>query len=431
MLPDSSISAGLCEAGIDLRVEQRAEDALPHVVAAGGDIDAVLLDLIFPAGQMSGEEALAGLRERYPDLPVIILTKRDSFVMRRDLLRAGACDYVFKWPDTGLDCDEIAVAVLRAVREANLRRFLRRAEAGPGLLVAEDKSSQLALRQFEDFLPSSKPVLITGEPGTGKTLFATEFHRRGPRARGFLMPFDARESSIERDLFGANGRGSLIPRDGTLLIRNAQHLPGALRRRLENADLCGARLVLTGPPFHYEYQHLFRACSHLPLPPLRSRRKDIKPLAEFFLERHDDAHPPARHRFHPAAIQLLCGRDYPFNLTELRQAVEDAALRAKGSEILVENVAPPVSAAWDPEQEFEPLLEGRISWLQFENRYRQAAEFRWSTHLDELYETLRQRYFERFGVYPPYKQFLGRGEKVETIRKRRSRRGQGKRVPPA
>ena len=357
VLPDSSISAGLCEAGIDLRVEQRAEDALPHVVAAGGDIDAVLLDLIFPAGQMSGEEALAGLRERYPDLPVIILTKRDSFVMRRDLLRAGACDYVFKWPDTGLDCDEIAVAVLRAVREANLRRFLRRAEAGPGLLVAEDKSSQLALRQFEDFLPSSKPVLITGEPGTGKTLFATEFHRRGPRARGFLMPFDARESSIERDLFfGANGRGSLIPRDGTLLIRNAQHLPGALRRRLENADLCGARLVLTGPPFHYEYQHLFRACSHLPLPPLRSRREGRErrsPNSSWSATTTPTRRPAIA--FTPPPSNCCAAAIIPSTSLSCGRQSRTPPCGPRVAEILVENVAPPVSAAWDPEQEFEPL----------------------------------------------------------------------------
>jgi two-component system NtrC family response regulator len=367
---------------------------------------------------MQGEDALEELRKAYPELPVVILTQRDSLRASREFLLAGAGGYVLKAEPGESQAVEIEIAITRAVRAANLNRYRRRFQPAEGLLVGQSLLSKKVLREFQLWLPSNKPVLILGEPGTGKKLFAAEFHRQRHRRPDQWFALDARESEdIDRALFAG---GFLLGAAAgcTLLIEHAELLERSTWKRLDSADTNYGRILFTARQLD-EKIPLLRRAHVLRLPNLDHRREDIPALAQFFLDRYDDAHPPLRHIFEPAAAEVLKLRNYPFNLSDLQAVVEDAAMRAEGERIGAADIQAQDAGEWDPRKSLEDVLDRRLSWLKFCKRHkahsqsRMDQEFLW-------FEALRDElFFERYGRQPSTKEFLDTGELPNTANSRK------------
>jgi len=233
-------------------------------------------------------------------------------------------------------------------------------------------------------------VLLQGESGTGKDLVAHLLHYEGPRRN---QPFikvhcpSIPEDLLESELFGhergaftdaaAAKAGKIEMADGgTLYFDQVQELSLGLQakllrvveeRRFErlggtrtlevdvrlvssaNVDL---REAVTQGRFREDLYHRLSVVP-LALPPLRQRREDILPLAEYFLARERERHTTEARGFDDAAAGVLKGYHWPGNVRELRSVVERAALYSNGETIRAAALPPQVL------EQPQPLWVGR------------------------------------------------------------------------
>jgi two-component system nitrogen regulation response regulator GlnG len=232
----------------------------------------------------------------------------------------------------------------------------------------QDVFKQIALASASDV-----PVLVTGESGTGKELVAKALHTHGPRRGGPFVPVCPAALSptvIESELFG-HVRGAFTGADrdrpgllelaggGTVLLDEIGDLSLGLQVKLlraveqrEVTPVGGTQprpidiriVAATNRPIadmarrgRFREDLFFRlSVFHIELPPLRDRPEDIPALAESFLRRLGLAH--AGKRFTDAALTELKSRPWRGNVRELRNAVERAAILARGDAIAPEHL---------------------------------------------------------------------------------------------
>ena len=212
---------------------------------------------------------------------------------------------------------------------------------------------------------STTPVLIVGEPGTGKRQVARTIHQNGPGRQQPLVPFDCEALPVEileRELFGVDrsaeaeygtisrGRGTQHGlacrwRDGsTLLIREILMLPRDLQERLAASLDTSVRLLATtalDPTIALESEQLrpelYFALTTLVihLQPLRERRDELPVLAQHLLERANQRGGKQKTGFSPQAIATLMAYDWPGNLRELARVIDHAHTHSAEGEPLV------------------------------------------------------------------------------------------------
>jgi DNA-binding NtrC family response regulator len=356
------------EAGYAVSDFATADAALAHI-AAGGDADAVITDLIMPG--MRGHELLAEVRGRRPELNVIIITAFGAIDSAIALVKAGAYDYLTKPFGT----DELLLTLERALDESRLRREVARladtAIALPGF-VGASRAIQDVCGVVRRAAASQSPVLITGESGTGKELVARALHQLSARPGRFVAVNCAAlpENLLESELFGHDkGAFTGAGRDkpglletahlGTLFLDEVTELPQTLQpkllRALEEGEVrrLGAtqprsfsvrfvtatnrdleQLVANGRFRDDLYWRLH--VIHIHMPPLRDRTPDIPLLVEHFLA----GRPVSRE-----AMAVLAAYPWPGNVRELRNALERAATLATAPEIRADDLPPRIREA--------------------------------------------------------------------------------------
>src|SRR5690348_14595536 len=340
-------------------------------------IDVVIQDMNFTADTTSGEEGVAlfrAIRERHPDLPVILLTAWTHLETAVELVKAGAADYLGKpWNDSKLlttvenllELSESTREVSRSRRERRQRRELLQSKYDLDGLVFASEAMGRTLNLACQIARSDVPVLITGPNGTGKERIASIVHANSAVKRG---PFVAVNCGalpgelIEAELFGAEagaytgankareGRFELAD-GGTLFLDEIGNLPlpGQMKllRVLEtgqferlgsgktrqakvrvlsatNADL---KAMIQAGTFREDLYYRLNVIE-VNLPPLSERIDDILPLAEFFLA--------DRATLGDAAREALLAYPWPGNVRELKNAIERAALLTGGKPITPE-----------------------------------------------------------------------------------------------
>jgi DNA-binding NtrC family response regulator len=340
-------------------------------------VDVVIQDMNFTADTTSGEEGVElfrAIRERHPDLPVILLTAWTHLETAVELVKAGAADYLAKpWDDHKLlatvenllELSESTREVSRARRERRRRREVLQSTYDLDGLVFASEAMARTLELACQVARAEVPILITGPNGAGKERIASIVHRNSLVKKG---PFVAVNCGalpgelIEAELFGADagaytgankareGRFELAD-GGTLFLDEIGNLPlpgqmkllrvletgeferlGSGRTRkakvrvlsATNADL---KAMIRAGTFREDLYYRLNVIE-VNLPPLSERIDDVLPLAEHFLA--------GRATLGEAAREALLAYPWPGNVRELKNAIERAALLAGGKPITPE-----------------------------------------------------------------------------------------------
>jgi DNA-binding NtrC family response regulator len=348
-------------------------------------VDVVIADMNFSADTTSGEEGVAlfhAIRERHPDLPVILLTGWSHLETAVQLVKAGAADYMSKpWDDAKLLATvENLLELSENARVAAHTRMTRRRRRDAlehnydlrGIVFASDEMLQvleLACRVAR----AEVPVLVTGPNGAGKERIAEIVHANSAVRDKPLVTVNCGAlpgELIEAELFGAEAgafTGATRAREGrfeaadggTLFLDEIGNLPPAgqmkLLRVLEsgeferlgstrtrkvkvrvisatNADI-GA--MIRDGKFREDLYYRLNTIE-VTLPPLAERSEDVLPLAEHFLD--DDA------VLSDDARDALFAYSWPGNVRELKNAIDRAKLLGGRDEITVEHLGLPVVA---------------------------------------------------------------------------------------
>jgi DNA-binding NtrC family response regulator len=342
------------------------EAALARLTRAGGPpISAMILDLVMP--DLDGMAVLERLSRRPVAVPVIVQTAPGGIDAGAAAMRAGAFDFLVK-PATP---ERVRVSLANALRIGALEgevlrmRLDRSGALGLSDIILHSSSMERVHRLAERAARSPIPVLIEGERGVGKELFARAIHGSSARrTRPFVAVScgDLSGDAIEVALFGARnggsaGRDMLEASGGTLFLDEIGALPpdlqerlarllaeqgadGSAARRPQRADVrliaaTSRRLIDLVCEDAFDEQ-LFHRLNILPIwiPPLRERRADIPDLARSFLARlASEAGRSFVTGISAAALDLLAADAWPGNLCELQHAIFRAVMLCEGSEL--------------------------------------------------------------------------------------------------
>ncbi len=410
----------LREEGHHVLVASSAEAGLK--LAREHTLSLVLLDVRLPGE--SGLSALPKFREATGDAPLIVMTAFGDLETAVTAVRQGASDYLTK----PFSLDEAGQACRRALRRAETSAgessatnygSARRPQGEPShQLVGNSAAMQKVFRQIALVAASELSVLITGETGTGKELVAAAIHRHSHRKdQPYLAvaPVAFSPSLLESELFG-HVRGAFTgatedrkglfetASGGTILLDEIGDLPLAaqvkLLRVLEQRQVvrvgevqpraCDVRILaathrdlrrgVSDGTFREDLLYRLSAVT-IELPALRSRPEDIVPLVRHFL--NELGYPAADNAVDSSLAPLLEQRPWYGNVRELRNAVEHAAVVARGRPLDISDFPPPqisdtsveastaaVVAAWTQRE----LEQGADTPQPLYERFLQATE---------------------------------------------------------
>jgi two-component system nitrogen regulation response regulator GlnG len=359
-----SLERRLAEDGHETAVCSSAEDALARIGRHQPDL--VVLDVRLPG--MDGLTAIGHIRQIAGPLPILVITAFGSLDVAVSAVRNGAYDYLVKPFDLEHAARVIASGLARR-SPGRSRPAQEGVVAAPGQeLLGRSAAMQEVFKRIALVAATDSAVLISGESGTGKELVARAIHAHSPRASGPWVPVNLAALSpslVESELFGhrrgaftgAEGdrQGLLELADGgTVFFDEVADIPLAVQvkllRVLEQRELTPVGetrprtvdfrvLAATHRDLRTEVRECrFRAdlfyrlaVFEIGLPPLRERADDVPLLAERFLA--SLGLQPSSTTLGAAAITELTRRRWPGNVRELRNAVEHAALLARGGEI--------------------------------------------------------------------------------------------------
>lgn len=348
-----------------------AADANQALDALGTQpFDLVLTDLRMPGS--SGIDLLHEIRNRRPDVAVVLMTAFGTVDNAVEAMRSGAVDFLPK----PIDLDRLEAVTSRALAHRRLLRenkALRRrlTETGAGFrLLGSSTAMAEVLQRASRAAETDATVLIQGGSGTGKELLARSLHDLSRRADGPFIAVNCAalpETLLESELFG-HRRGAFTGADrdrdgrvqaatgGTLFLDEIGDLPPAVQVKLlrflqdheftpvgGDSPLQADVRVVTAThrdlraridEGEFREDLFFRLhVVHLQLPDLADRREDIPELAAHFLERSAHRYGRPARTFSAEAMAALMGHDYRGNVRELENVIEQAVVMSPGEVI--------------------------------------------------------------------------------------------------
>jgi len=364
--------------------------------ALGGETPQIIVSDIRMPGE-SGLELLQQAKQRFPHLPVIIMTAYSDLESAVAAFQGGAYEYLPK----PFDVDHAVELIRRALDESVRKDEAVEAPAVEPEILGQAPAMQDVFRVIGRLSQSHATVLITGESGTGKELVASALHRHSPRAaKPFIalntaaIPKDLLESELfghERGAFtGAQNmrRGRFEQADGgTLFLDEIGDMPADLQTRLLRV-LSDSQFYRVGghqpikanvrviAATHQDLetrvkQGLFREdlfhrlnVIRLRLPPLRERREDIPLLVRHFLAKSARELGVEPKRLSDAAMKFLAAQDFPGNVRQLENLCHWLTVMAPGVNIEVKDLPSELryeSGAAATEQNWVAALEREVA----------------------------------------------------------------------
>ncbi len=328
--------------------------------------------------RMPGESGLVLLdkvKERFPHIPVIIMTAYSDLDSAVAVFQGGAFEYLPK----PFDIDHALALIRRATTETPSSTPAAVATAETPEMLGHAPAMQEVFRAIGRLSQSSATVLITGESGTGKELVARALHRHSPRAAGLFVAINTAaipRDLLESELFGhergaftgaqAARRGRFEQAEGgTLFLDEIGDMPPELQVRLlrvlsdgeyyrvgGHAPLKSSVRVIAATHQNLEERvrlGLFREdlmhrlnVVRLRLPPLCERQEDIAPLARHFLQKSARELAVEPKLLSDDVLKVLAAFSFPGNVRQLENICHWLTVMAPGQRIGVADLPPEV-----------------------------------------------------------------------------------------
>ena len=342
---------------------------------AAEEIDVVVCDVKLPDG--SGLDMTRTIKSCHPAVEILLLTAHAQIADGVEAMRSGAFDYISK----GADNDKLLPLIARAMEKARLQRKVVKLQEQVAhaysweQIIGQSFVLQQTLALARKVTAADTTVLLLGETGTGKELFARAIHAGSTRASQPFMALNCSALSkdlLESELFGHKAgaftgamkdKRGLIEEagGGTLFLDEIGEMPVALQAKLlrvletrqfykvgstspTDADV----RIISATNRHLQSEvdegkfreDLFYRLNvfTIEIPPLRDRKKDIPTLAAHFVKMFAAKMNKARQAMSREFVQLLERQPWKGNIRELRNVIERAVILTDGPELGVESL---------------------------------------------------------------------------------------------
>ncbi|CAL2093246.1 sigma-54 dependent transcriptional regulator [Tenacibaculum sp. 190524A02b] len=348
-------------------------------------IDVVLLDMNYRIGFEDGKEGLYWLKHiksLSPETTVVLMTAFGSVHLAVEAIKQGATDFILKpWNSeklyavvnagVELSRSKRKATQLQIVQEQQNQDFHKQTEH----IIGNSQAMQSAIKLVHKVAPTDANILILGENGTGKYVFAKEIHLQSNRKNHPFIHVDLgslNENLFESELFGyvkgaftdahkdTIGRFELA-KGGTIFLDEIGNLPLHLQSKLltviQNKKITrlgegkereiDARIICaTNAPIHdmveeqtFRQDLLFRINTiELNLPPLRDRKEDVQLLASHFLQKLNSKYRKHITGFSKEAISALNKYHWPGNIREIEHIIERAVIITEENLIQIDDL---------------------------------------------------------------------------------------------
>jgi len=357
-----SLRERLAGEGFKVLEVETGEEALAHLEAKV--VDLVLLDYKLPG--ITGLEVFKVVREKYGDIPVIMMTAYSTVERAVEAMRMGVFNYLTK----PFDLDELVVNIEKAMENTALRREVARLREAQRMEFGVEKviaASEIMRKLFKNVLKIAQSpavtVLLTGESGVGKDLLAKAIHDRSGRSDEPFMNVTCTTitaSLLESELFG-HERGAFtdaksskkglfeLSDGGTVFLDEIGDMPPALQAKLlrflqdktfkrvgGTDDITVDVRIIAATNKNLEKlveegafrEDLYYRLNVIPLaiPPLRERASDVPLLAQHFVDVFNRQFRKELKGIKAEALDQLAAYGWPGNVRELKNVIERAMI---------------------------------------------------------------------------------------------------------
>lgn len=347
-----------------------AEDALIAIKEQGLP-KVVITDICLPG--LSGENILASISHQDPDIPVILITGHGDISMAVNALRNGAYDFIEK----PFPIERLIDTTRRAIDKRSLtlenqalKRSLKASQTLGPRIIGDTPSIQSLRDTIIHIADTQADILLFGETGTGKELFARSIHEQSSRREGNFVAINCgavAENLIESELYG-HEKGSFTGAEstrigklehaqgGTLFLDEIESMPMQAQIRLLRvlqerviervgsntlipidirviaATKVDLKVAAAEGTFREDLYYRLNVVT-LDLPPLRQRKEDIPTLFHHFLLVAASRYGKSAPAIEAQQIHQLMAHDWPGNVRELRNAAERFVLLGQLSQL--------------------------------------------------------------------------------------------------
>lgn len=334
------------------------------------DVDVVICDVKLPDG--SGVEATKNIKERYPSVEIILLTAYGNIADGVQAMKNGAFDYITK----GDDNNKIIPLLYKATEKVTLAKRVMQLEKQLGNkysfdnIIGKSKTLGTSIDAAKKVADSDTTVLLTGETGTGKEVFAQAIHNASSRNKQNFVAVNCSAFSkelLENELFGhkagaftgavKDSKGIFEEaNNGTVFLDEIGEMPldlqAKLLRVLETGEFLkvgdskptkvNVRIIAATnrnlqqevEEGHFREDLFYRiAVFQILLPPLRERVVDLEELAEFFLCTFTNKTNKKISTISKKYLEALKQHPWKGNIRELKNVIERSVILTDGTEL--------------------------------------------------------------------------------------------------
>ena len=365
--------------------EDKLRDLLSRIIISEGfnvteasdssHFDIIICDVKLPDG--NGIDLIKQLKTKNKESEIILLTAYGNIPDGVQAIKNGAFDYIVK----GDDNNKIIPLLHRASEKMQLLKRIETLENKVKekysfeSISCKSKAIQQAIEFAKKVANTETSVLLTGETGTGKEIFAQSIHNESPYAKGNFIALNCsnfNKDVLESELFGykqgaftgaiKDKKGLLEEANkGTLFLDEIGDMPYELQAKLlrvletnqfiklgdtKTINVNFRLIAATNKNLKKESEEqrfrsdLFYRIStfRIDLPPLRERKEDIEPLAEYFVKQFAEKTKKKINSIEKAYIKKLMQYQWQGNIRELRNIIERSVILANGDELTVDTL---------------------------------------------------------------------------------------------